>query len=258
MSALLNSCRPSFLITEEYEKIDYDEIYLHFTKLHTKIDTYSVRRVSLRYTEGNHTQNLRGSIRGKKDSVIIMNVNVIAGIEAARVKFTPDSIHIIDRINREFFSDSYEKAGSVFPVQLNFFELQSVLLGSPVKLQAFLKGKDSKETINYYHTDENILLKYYEIDKHNNYNANKYEIKLVLNRALLPESLSIIDIANAWEYSVNYKNYENINGEVLPREFDITQKRGDYISVMQFNFSGIEINRDLNFSFRIPSNYEEM
>lgn len=253
----VNSCKPTFLITEEYDEIEMEEVYAHFTNQHNNIETYSVRRANISVTGRNLRQNVRGSVRVKRDSIILLSFNMFAGIEAARIKLTPDSVFVIDRINREYFKGRYVESQAILPFNLDFFELQSVFIGNPPNLNAEFTGllKDVSDNESY------TILKFTENSRYRQNISDGIQIKnteVYIDNNLLVNHVHIEDSGSGYNYKIEYDSYSEIEGVVLPSIIEILQTKEENSIIINFQMSGIEINRDLNFAFSIPEKYTEL
>lgn len=256
--SILNSCRPSLLITDEYEKIDIEDVYNHFNNLHQNIKTYSVRRISISVADGPYSQTVRGSVRIKRDSIILMSFNMFAGIEAARIKLTPDSVLMVDRINREYFKGEFVESHSILPFNLNFFELQTIFIGKPATIG--VRIDDSfKELV--YEDNSNAILKFTELSHFKRKRTDDRQLKnteIYINNKMLIKKILIDDIGSGFKYKIDYDRYSELDGVILPSVIDILQKRDENVLRITLQMSGIEINRDIAFPFNIPGGYNEL
>jgi len=62
------------------------------------------------------------------DSLILCSFQPLAGIEALRLAFTPDSVKALDRFNAQFAAGSYHDLQQQTSIDLNFRSLQTQLL----------------------------------------------------------------------------------------------------------------------------------
>ncbi len=73
------------------------------------------------------------NIRFKKDSAIWMTGKKF-GIEGVRVLITPDSVYIIDRLNKEYRIEGMDYIQQQFNLPVTFYDLQDILLGNAILL----------------------------------------------------------------------------------------------------------------------------
>lgn len=72
--------------------------------------------------------NLKAHFRIRVDSVIWVSVNSVGGIEVARALLTPDSIHVIERIENQVWEGNYELLKQLLGFQASFADIQAILL----------------------------------------------------------------------------------------------------------------------------------
>lgn len=70
------------------------------------------------------------TIRIKKDSVIWVSMVPALGIEVARLRITPDTIQILDRLHRQYYSGNFSLLQKRFNISASFEMLQAMLLGN--------------------------------------------------------------------------------------------------------------------------------
>ena len=70
------------------------------------------------------------TIRIKKDNVIWISVVPALGIEAARVRITPDTIQILNRLQREYYAGNFSMLQKRYNIAASFDMLQAMLLGN--------------------------------------------------------------------------------------------------------------------------------
>ena len=72
------------------------------------------------------------NIRIKKSEIIWVSVTAIAGVEVARVLITPDSIHVMDRINDEYLKKPFKFIQSFTSKQVDYATLEALLVGNNI------------------------------------------------------------------------------------------------------------------------------
>ena len=69
------------------------------------------------------------NLRIRKDSVIWLSVSALLGIEVARIQITPDSLKLMSRINKTYWTGDFEDVESVYGIPANYEQLEGVLVG---------------------------------------------------------------------------------------------------------------------------------
>lgn len=78
------------------------------------------------------TTDVNINIRIKKDSAIWVSLNALLGIEAARVLITPDSVKLINKLDKKIQEQSVSYLQELVNLPLEFKALQDILLGNAV------------------------------------------------------------------------------------------------------------------------------
>src|SRR6185312_3913259 len=90
-------------------------------------------------------------VRIKKDSVIWISIIAALGIEAFRVYITPDSVKIIDKLDKTVEYKSVSCIKELIKLPVDFSVLQDIIIGNPVFL-------DSSNVLLYRETENSISL----------------------------------------------------------------------------------------------------
>ena len=123
-----------------------------------KAETFS-GRAKVKYRGEDSSITVSSSIKIRKDSAIWLNAKAF-GLEAGRALIRPDSVFILDRINKQYYAKSFEWLRREYGVPVNYEGLQAMLLGNPVFLTNDLEV--SSDSLNYYLEGENdrFMMKY--------------------------------------------------------------------------------------------------
>jgi hypothetical protein len=64
---------------------------------------FSISRMRMFYTEGSNTNRLTANMKYHPDRGYLISARSVAGIEIARILFSDDTLHILDRVNRVYY-----------------------------------------------------------------------------------------------------------------------------------------------------------
>ncbi|MEM8908018.1 MAG: DUF4292 domain-containing protein [Bacteroidota bacterium] len=90
-------------------------------------------KAKIAFRDDSQSRKASANIRLRKDSVLWMNVKKL-GIEAARILITPDSVYLVDRINKEYAISDFSLLQQQYHLPANFNLLQNLILGNPLLL----------------------------------------------------------------------------------------------------------------------------
>lgn len=253
---VIASCRTIAPVVENDGIFSGDDIYANLVDRSPNVSTYSVRRMNVKIIENDEEMNLRGSVRISKDSAILISINAFAGFEAARILLTPDSVKIIDRINRSYFAGDYLEAGKIFPVRINYHIVQGIFFGSSVKLLNEFDLPDRSKT-GYSFEDNSMSLRY----TGNIFNFNEISFDDDILQILFDNEFLIRDVevfsADKNVYSkLSYNSFAYMEDQYFPEDIDFYFVSHSIPLHANFRLSRIEINQELNFPFSIPSAYK--
>jgi len=114
----------------EVRVLNYEKLSAKMEERVEAMDYYS-SRVNGRFDDGKLKTNFTAKVRMKKDSVIWMSVSVALGIEVARVMLTPDSIMMINRLQKNYFTGGYDYLSTTLGVPVSYEMAQAIFTGEP-------------------------------------------------------------------------------------------------------------------------------
>jgi len=180
-------------------------------------------------------------VRMKKDSIIWISINAILGIEAFRVMITPDTVSVLDKINKTIQYHSFDYLREMVNLPVDFPTLQDLIIGNPV----FLDSNIVAYTENENFTSLTALGAFFK-----NF-ATFYNPDLLLQRSKLDD----VDITRSRTADLTYQDYED-NGN---RKFSTKRK----ISIadktkldIDLEFKKVEFGSTQNYPFSVPAKYK--
>ncbi len=199
-------------------------------------DTFSAK-AKCKYEDEDRNLSFTTNLRVKKDEIIWVSATMF-GIEGARAYITPETVQVINRLERSYYSESIEKLQEISGLPVDFYMLQNMITGKILLI-------NDGTTINQ--------------------KDGSYQLQTALEDIF---SIAFLDEANF------LMTRQNVTDDVLNSEMDIIYS--DYQSVGQFDFpyessvhvtgekeikveldvSSVELNKDLSFPFNINKNYE--
>jgi hypothetical protein len=186
------------------------------------------------------------TVRMRKDSIIWISVVPALGIEAARIVVTKDSVHMLNRLKREYFSGDYSVLKNKYKVDLNFNLLQAMLLGN--YLPALNNQEKFVAEAPYQHSRQkmaNLLIDQY-LDGTN--------AKL--------KKITIKDQESKNSIVVDYSKFEPLGDTPFARASLIVVQQGEGEktkgAIANLDFTKINLNEaNLTFPFSVPQGYKK-
>ncbi len=206
-------------------------------------------KLRISYTDEHQTKNFNANLQMQKDSLIWMNVKKL-NVEAARIKITPDSIYVIDRLNKEYFIkglDFLEKT-YILPSRKsgpsNFKVLQEIIFGNAV----FFDGTPLNASVNSTN---------YQLENENDSFDSQYLVDglyFLLTQMSFKEKRGDQKLSISLEHKASGDEYPNFS---YFRNFSFYNKNTGNVSI-EAKFSKLELNTPKTFRFEIPAHYKKI
>ena len=197
-------------------------------------------KVKIDYSNGKASQGFNVSLRMQKDEVIWIS----APLGVVKAHITPDKVSFYNKIQGEYFDGNFEYLSDLLGTELDFESVQNLLLGNAIldlrkeKLASRiiagsyeLKPKKAQKLFN-------IL---FRLEPKNFKIASQEVIQSDENRSL----------------QAKY-TYQDISGKVLPYTVQVVALDNREETVIDLSFRNIELDKSLNFPYKIPKGYDEI
>ncbi len=236
-----NGCASKKTVTTKPKLIEETPSALFQKMIENQLDAdWFSAKIRFSYSDAEQSVKANGNLHLRYDSLIWMNVRKL-GFEVARVKITPDSIFVIDRLNNQYIAEELDYLDRTYQAPVNFSMLQSLMLGHPVLFS--IDGFELKES------QEDILIKIPDDEMPGTY--------LISNPDFLLSEMILRELKTDRILQVKLDEYD-----VLPdkqnfsyfRKINLKEKIGSLLE-MELRFSQIEIDNPAEVRFVIPERY---
>jgi len=201
-------------------------------------------RLKVAYQDVTNKQNLSVTLRIDKDEVIWLNATYI-GVIVARVKITPSSVSYYEKINKTYFTGSFEFLKNILGTDVNFTQLQNLLLGQAI---FDLNGQEYKAVVD---NNAHLLL---PVEQKALFDVlfwiNPIHFKLdrqELNSRLKNQTLKVV-----------YKKYTTIDDETFPKNIEIRAKENDRFTNIDIEYRSVIFNKVFSTPFKVPNGYKQI
>jgi hypothetical protein len=185
-----------------------------------------------------------------KDETLQLSMRFM-GFEVARVNITPQQITVIDRVNKQYFSESMEMLRSYAPFDFDYYSLQSLFTN-----QLFIAGK---RTI----TPEDYA----------SFQLKENDFSMVVNNT---DSRGInYDFTSDYTHRIlqteMYKNRQEVDMKWFYQDFGLTSDKKLFpmkmnmeltiprnLITMNLVFSSVDIDKEFELETNIPSKYKKI
>ncbi|GAB3005615.1 DUF4292 domain-containing protein [Niabella terrae] len=208
---------------------------------HIDYETFS-GRIAVDYADDKGKGNsFNVKLQMKKGELVWLSATGPFGIEGARVLITPDSVKIVNRLQREYIATGTDYLKQKMGLPVDFNTLQELLIGNPV----FVNTTNATITKNEGG---------YQISSQTEQFRNLLQVLLP---GYLPASSQLEDLDSSQQRAAHltYGNYIDVEGQLfsVKRQIDVNYKSGLHIKM---DFESHSFSSPLNTPFSVPSGYK--
>ncbi len=184
------------------------------------------------------------NIRIRKDSVIWISASLV-GFEGFRAYITQDSVQVLDKLHREYYSGDYAYLSKRLNVPVTFEMMQALLLGNylaPVSDQTVPKVSTETSTQKINYEQAGLLV--------------EQLVDLGKNRM---QQLAVHDSTTQNKVTVDYSDFRALERNPSPFAYTATVKlqQGQTApSTLTITYRTVDVDKErLQFPFSIPKGY---
>jgi hypothetical protein len=203
-----------------------------------KVDDFNAR-AKIKYDDGDQRISFVAQLRMREGHYIWISASFLT-YEVARILIRPDSIFAINRLEKSYVSESYDKFNQSYEIPATYEQLEQLLLGNSII--------DAQQPYDF-----KLVSDHYMISQIINPISLFEKINLERLRA---DEVEVIDLDSRYQVSAQYDDFRN---GIQSKEFSyfrqyIIKKDDIHLASIQLNFSDIDTDRK-NAPFEIPSHY---
>ena len=216
------------------------QLYSHIQSNLISCQTFSAKmKVHYEGSDGKDYE-FNAFIRLQKDKIIWISINAVLGIEAFRAVITPDSVKVLNKLDKVYQLRSVSYLQEISHLPFDFKTLQAILLGNPIYLDS---------NILFYRKDVQGISLLSVGTAYRNY--------LTLNNdlSLKHSILDDVDPMQARSCDISYGQYEKTDSVSFSAYRKIVASEKGRLDV-ELSFTKYSFNENLNFPFTIPKNYK--
>ena len=181
--------------------------------------------------------------RFKKNEKILISGSLFLPI--FKVLIDQNKISGYQKFDKTFFDVNYDEIYNKLGINLGFNEIENLLLGNPIL------DLNKSENFKIYQNEKNMLI--YSMEKENvTYNMT-FDPK---SNKLLSQEITQLKLNRYLK--IYYNSFQKLNGFDLPSLIGILINDGKNLIKLTISNQSREINNELSFPFKIPSNYKKI
>lgn len=214
--------------------------------------TFSAR-LSVDLQTGGKTMGSRVELKLVKDSALQLSVQPFLGIEVFRMELTPDSVKVMDRMNKRYVAEGYTALKEEWPIDFNFYNLQALFVH-----QLFLPGEQEVEGVHYdqFRLDrEGAITRLHARDR--------MDLRYCFEANSSEQLLSTLITEGNGRYSLLWK-YLSLEAQpsvawLFPLQMQVSfRDEGIRKGGMDIRFSRLQWDKPLNMDFSVPAKYKRI
>ena len=199
-------------------------------------------KVKVEYRDDkNRSLDFNAFLRMKKDSAIWVSIIAALNIEAYRVIITPDSITIMDKINRTIQRKPLSYLQSITQVPFDYSTLEDLIIGNPVYLD--------RTIVSYTDQGEKISLATVGASFKHYLTVGKNDLHLLFSK------LDDVDMARSRTANLAYTSYLPAGNWMFASSRNISLSEKNKLDIL-LDFKQVDFDKPLAFPFSIPKNYK--
>lgn len=256
-SSFLSSCWTTKKVATELNPVNpattiLDSVkskYLNFRTLSIKFNSD--------FKSKNNSLSFSGQIRIQCDSIIWISVSPALGIEAMRLKFTPDSVMLLNRLENSYLVENYDIITKYTQTEINFHFIQSLLLDELIPYQY---NADISVLNNYMLSADSthVILVNNNSNINDSLNKNIVHLISILKNIQKVDKIETYDNASSRNIKINYSQFEPEDDTKFPKNINLVVKnKSDFIN-LSIKYTKITNDKNLNFPFNIPKKFEKI
>jgi len=205
----------------------------------TAFNTFS-GKARTKLTISGETNDVTLNIRILHDKKIWVSITAIAGIEAARVVITPDSIMLINRLQDLYIRQPFGYINKYAGDQVNYQMIESMLIGNAIP-QALTESSDIKPD------GMNTVL---------SGNLGELSYKLILGADNKLNQFFLANSDGSESVQVTNGALLQVGPHVLPSQIDVSSTVKSKKIQVNLHYVKEEFDQPLEMPFSIPSRYK--
>ncbi len=206
---------------------------------------YLSGRGKVHFTRGTVDQTANFNLRVRRDSAIWLSGSLI-GIEGVRALLTPDSVRVVNRLEKSYFAGDYAYLSQLLGVPVSYQQVQAIMLGdyqaAPKGALPVVKAEGENQSVTY--PQAPLIIE-----------------QLVSNATGRLQQLKVSESAAQRSLTVGYADFQKPSGTELPFAFTtnvLGQQGGNSTTTATLSYQKVEVGSGhLDFPFSIPKGYKK-
>lgn len=233
-----------------------------------------IKRIACQYETPDSKTTFRASLKSVKDDHILISFSKL-NIPVGRLLLTPDSVKMINYIDRTYFTANYAYLERFISATLDFNVVQAILANDVFSFRDDQRENDFRDYVSYADSGMYVLqsFKNRKLDKISRkgkeekidrYLKKTDEDDFIVESVYIDPNtykvrlLILDDVMNERKLQVRFDEFERVEGQLYPGSIDVhlTSPENNLKMKVKLSKFSTEINPEINFS--IPEKYSRI
>ncbi|HBG58100.1 MAG TPA: hypothetical protein DDX07_08820 [Porphyromonadaceae bacterium] len=247
----LNACKPRQQIvysTSPVEDKANDQIFSDIITNEFQYNTFTAK-LNMNLTTGTKSLSSKANIRIIKDNALQISIQPLFGVEMFRFYINPDTVMVVDRMNKRYVMESIATLKEIYPVGFDFYTMQSVFTNA-----LFVSGKERPELpdyrkFNYIQTSDQC---YYITSKDAD---SGIDYSFTVNGDDRITFTHLMQHQKKQSLQWGYHNFVLLDDFIFPSKMNITLSSSSRKIDAELLFSDIATDEPLQLAMNVPAGY---
>ncbi|HBK30024.1 MAG TPA: hypothetical protein DDZ96_13915 [Porphyromonadaceae bacterium] len=251
LATALTCCKPKQKIissTTPVEEKENNELFSDILEQSFDYGTLA-SKVTMNVEMGTRSLSSKAQVRIVRDKALQVSIQPLFGVEMFRFHIDPDSLVVLDRMNKRYVKESLTTLKEIYPVGFDYYTLQSLFTNS-----LFVSSKESAETTDYRQFEiSETPDAHYQLQGRDKNSGITYSF--IVNGDDRITSTHLLSPNKTHSVEWNYSNFSIVSTQAFPYKMDISALVSDKTMNVAFIFSDISLNAPMELSVSVPASY---
>lgn len=246
------ACKPKQKIVQSTSPLEdkaYHELFDDVIASELPYSTFSAK-LNMGMSFGTKSYSSRGNLRIVKDEALQLSIQPLFGVEMFRIYLTPDTLFLLDRMNKRYVLEPLSKIKELYPVGFDYYTLQSLFTNA-----LFVSGKEKIDTDDYDHFRYDRTDQYYSMTGEDAYSGIDYSF--VVNGDDRITFTRLMQAGKKETMQWEYQNFVMLDNLTFPHKMNMILHSESRKINAELLFSDVVTDNRLQLELNIPSNYSK-
>lgn len=271
----ISSCKTSRVVTtEKVRPISTNRLIRKVEDKSFDYNMLAIKRIICQYEGPDERASFRANLKSEKDKQILLTISKI-NIPLARLLLTPDSVRMVNYLQKEYLEEEYDYLSNLVNMKLDFELVQSIISNDAFSYRDDLRDNDFREFTSYIDSGLYVLQSIEgpeadkieqkgKADKIDRYLNKRDKEDLIVQYLFIdPKTYKIRKIilddqSNSRKVTVDFSEFEKVGRQLYPGNINILFASPEKDLSMKIKLSKFSTEKNQSFNFNIPDKYDRM